>query len=133
METIKENSVVAKRRHGCVTSWLILMIIANSLAAIVYIFASDMIIKNLPGNVSTPMIILLGILGIGNVLFSVLLFQWKKVGFWGFIVTGIAALIVNISIGLGVVQSVFGLMGIIILYGVLQIKKDNVPAWDNLE
>jgi hypothetical protein len=133
METKDENSNVAKQRHGCVAAWLILMIILNSLVAIIYLFASDMITKNLPGNVSTTMIILLGFIGIGNVIFSVLLFQWKKIGFWGFIVTSIAALIINLSIGLGTGQSVLGLVGIAVLYGVLQIKKDNVPAWDNLE
>lgn len=73
-----ENSNVAKQRHGCVTAWLILMIICNSLIAIIYLFASDLFTNNLSGNVSTSMIILLGIIGIGNVVFSVLLFQWKK-------------------------------------------------------
>jgi ABC-type multidrug transport system permease subunit len=133
MEKNNENSNAVKQRHGCVTAWLVLMIFANSLTAVIYLFASDMIIKNLPGNVSTPMLILLGIIGIGNIVFSVLLFQWKKVGFWGFLLTSIASLIINLSIGLGIGQSVIGLVGIAILYGVLQIKKDNVSAWDNLE
>jgi hypothetical protein len=133
MEISNENSNVVKQRHGCVTAWLILMIILNSLIAIIYLFASDMITKNLPGNVSTPMIVLLGIIGIGNVVFSVLLFQWKKIGFWGFIFTSIGALIINLNIGLGIGQSLFGLVGIAILYGVLQIKKENVTTWENLE
>ena len=133
METIDENSNAPKQRHGCVTAWLVLMIIANSLTAILYLFASDMITKNLPGNVSTAMIILLGVIGIGNVIFSVFLFQWKKIGFWGFTITSVGALIINLSIGLGIGQSLFGLVGIAILYGVLQIKKENVTTWKNLE
>ena len=133
METIDENSNASKQRHGCVTAWLVLMIIANSLTAILYLFASDIITKNLPGNVSTAMIILLGVIGIGNVIFSVLLFQWKKIGFWGFTITSVGALIINLSIGLGIGQSLFGLVGIAILYGVLQIKKENVTTWKNLE
>ena len=92
-----------------------------------------MITKNLSMDVSNSMIILLGIICIANVIFSVMLFQWKKLGFWGFIITSIGAFIINLSIGLGIVQSLFGLVGIAILYGVLQIKKDNIPAWDNLE
>lgn len=78
------------------------------------------------------MIVLLGIIGIANVVFSVLLLQWKN-GFWGFIVTSIAALIINLYLGLGIGQSVFGMVGIAILYFVLQIKKNDVTAWDNLE
>ena len=133
METNTENLNVTKQRHGCVTDWLILMIIANSATAILYLFASEMITKNLPGDVSTSMIILLGIIGIGNVIFSVLLLQWKKLGFWGFIITSIGALVINLTIGLGIGQSLFGLVGIGILYGILQIKKDNVTGWENLE
>jgi hypothetical protein len=133
MNTINENQNVTKQRHGCVTAWLVLMIIANSLTAMAYFFASEMITKNLSMDVSNSMIILLGIICIANVIFSVMLFQWKKLGFWGFIITSIGALIINLSIGLGITQSLFGLVGIAILYGVLQIKKDNIPAWDNLE
>jgi len=133
METTNENQNVAKKRHGCVTAWLVLMIIANSLFAIIYLFAGKMITESLPGAVSTPKIIILGIIGTANVFFSVMLFQWKKFGFWGFIITSIGALIINLSIGLGIGQSLFGLVGIAILYGVLQIKKDGVAAWDNLE
>jgi len=122
-----------KQRHGCVTAWLILMIIINSLTAVLYLFAGDMIAQNLPGGISKPMMIILAILGVGNVIFSILLFKWMKIGFWGFVVTSIAALAVNLSIGLGIVQSFIGLIGIAVLYGVFQIKKDNVSAWTNLE
>jgi hypothetical protein len=37
------------------------------------------------------------------------------------------------NIGVGIVQSMFGLVGIVILYGILQIKKDSKTAWENLE
>lgn len=133
METTNENPKVSKQRHGCVTAWLIFLIVANSLTAALYLFAREMVTKNLPGDVSTPMIILLGIFGIANVIFSVLLFQWKKIGFWGFIVTSAGAIVINIIIGLGVGQSLFGLAGVAILYGILQIKQGSVTAWDNLD
>ena len=133
METNNRNLNAKKQRHGCVTTWLILMIIINSLSSIIYFFASDFVVESLSGDVSTPMIVLLGIIGIANVVFSVLLLQWKKNGFWGFIVTSIAALIINLYLGLGIGQSVFGMVGMAILYGVLQMKKNDVTAWDNLE
>jgi hypothetical protein len=133
METTNENPKVSKQRHGCVTAWLILMIVANSLSAGLYLFAKEMVTKSLPGDVSTPLIILLGILAIGNIIFSVMLFQWKKLGFWGFVITSAGALIINLTIGLGVGQSLFGLAGIAILYGVFQIKQGNFTAWENLE
>jgi hypothetical protein len=133
METTNENPNVPKQRHGCVTAWLIFMIVANSLTAGIYLFAKELVTKSLPVDVSTPMIILLGVIGIANIIFSIMLFQWKKLGFWGFAITTAGALIINIIIGLSIGQSLFGLAGIAILYGVLQIKQGNVTAWENLE
>ena len=59
--------------------------------------------------------------------------QPKKIGFWGFVITSLVAVAVNLNIGLGIAQSLIGLIGILILYAVLQIKADNVSAWNNLE
>jgi hypothetical protein len=133
MDSLNEDVNVPKQRHGCVTTWLVFVIIINSLFAFVYLFANEFIINSLPNDVSTTMILLLGILCIANAIFAVMLFQWKKIGFWGFVASSIFVLIINLSIGIGIGQSVAGLLGIAIYYGVLQIKRDNVSAWDNLE
>jgi hypothetical protein len=133
METTTETPQQAKQRHGCLTAFLVLMIIANSAVALIYLFAGDTVSKNVPGGISSTMLILLAVGGILNVIFSVMLLRWKKIGFWGFIITSLGAFIINLSIGLGVVQSILGLAGVAILYGVLQIKKDNISAWSNLD
>ena len=91
-----------KQRHGCVTAWLILMIIVNSFTAIIYLFASDFIIENTPTPPSENMMLILGTIGIGNLTFSVYLLKWKKWAFWGFAGTSILTLTLNISNGLGV-------------------------------
>ncbi|NPA37348.1 MAG: hypothetical protein GXO47_10920 [Chlorobi bacterium] len=133
MENFNENTNTTKQRHGCVTAWLILMIIVNSAIALLYLFAGDKVAQNFPGGIPKSILILLAVTGILNVVFAILLFKWKKIGFWGFLITGTITAIINFSLGLGVFQSLFGLTGIVILYGILQIKKDNVPAWENLE
>jgi len=132
MKNLSENINTPKQRHGCVTAWLIFMIIVNSLIAITYLFASNFILNTLP-NVSKTIIVLLGTFSVVNVIFSVMLLQWKKIAFWGFIGTSIVALVINLSIGMGIGQSLFGLVGIGVLYGILQIKKNNVTTWKNLE
>jgi len=132
MEDLNKTTSSTKQRHGCVTAWLILMIIVNSLIAVLYLFAGDMIAQSFPKGISNSMLILLAILGVGNVISSILLFKWMKIGFWIFLVTSIVALVVNFSIGLGIMQSLLGLVGIAVLYGILQVKKDNVSAWENL-
>lgn len=133
MEPTIEDQITIKQRHGCVTAWLVFAIIANSISALIYIFSSNLITDNLPVKVSTPMIVLMGIMSVANTVFAIMLLKWKKIGFYGAAITSIFALIINLSIGLGIGQSFLGLLGIVVLYAILQIKKDNVSAWDNLE
>lgn len=133
MEPSSEDQITIKQRHGCVTAWIVFMIIVNSITAIVNLFASNLIAENLPVKVSTPMIILLGVLGMTNAVFAYMLLRWKKWGFYGIVVMSALTLIINLSIGLGIGQSLLGLLGVVLLYGILQMKKDNVTAWDNLE
>ncbi|MBK3519568.1 hypothetical protein [Carboxylicivirga marina] len=133
MESTNENQQAARQRHGCVTAWLILMIITNSLSAVLYLFGGDMISQSFPNGISDSMLTLLAVLGVANVVFSFLLLKWKRLGFWGFLLTSLGALAVNLMVGLGITQSLLGLIGIGILFAVLQIKKDDVSAWDNLD
>ncbi|WP_027381400.1 hypothetical protein [Chryseobacterium daeguense] len=121
-----------KERHGCVTAWLVLIILGNSLTALLYFLANNRILESAPG-ASPMMIYLLGFVALANVLFAAMLLQWKKLGFWGFTVTSIIALIINININLGIVQSLIGIVGVGILFAILQITKDGRSAWQNLE
>jgi len=131
-EPVLEQKEKLKQRHGCVTTLLILMIIANSIGALLYFFFNDFIIQNLP-NTSPTLLFLLGITGTLNVVCTILLFKWKKWGFWGYIISSVCILIINTCIGIGFFQSLFGLIGFIIMFWVLKFKKNNVSAWDNME
>lgn len=121
-----------KQRHGCVTAWLALMIFINSLTSLVYIFFGDKVLETAP-DMPTSMLLLLAFLGLSNVFFAAMLLRWKKMGFWGFVITSIAAFILNLMMGLGVLQSVAGMTGLLILYGILQIKQGDTSTWENLE
>jgi hypothetical protein len=137
MENSNENSkgisYGTKQRHGCVTAWLLMMIIFNSLGVVYNFFANKMIANNLPNNPPPFMFYLLGTIGIANVFFAIQMMQWKKYAFWGFAITACGTLVINLVIGLNIVQALGGIIGIMILYGVFQIKKDNITAWENLE
>jgi hypothetical protein len=67
-----------------------------------------------------------------NVAFAIALFNWKKWGFFGFLVTSVAAFAQNIYLGIGIPNVVLGLMGIAIFYGVLQIGGQK-SGWSQLE
>jgi hypothetical protein len=120
-----------KQRHGCLTAFLILMIVANSVIAVFYFFGSSTIQRTVPG-IPLWTIIVLGVLAVFNLICAIGLFKWKKWGFWGFIFSSIVTLIVNLTAGLGVGQSLSGLLGVAILYGVLHIGKEN-KGWPQLD
>ncbi|MGI9542679.1 MAG: hypothetical protein ACR2MX_05425 [Cyclobacteriaceae bacterium] len=123
-----------KARHGCVTAWLIFMIVVNSIVAVMYLFNGSAMMAALPDvNISPSIIMVLGFVGILNVIFAIMLWKWKKLGFWGFIASSLVSFGINMNIGLGIAQSLFGLIGVGLLFAVLQIKQDQVSAWDNME
>ena len=124
---------INKERHGCVSSWLILMMVANSLTGLIYLITPESIAKLLPGEIPNYIFIILGLIGIANVVFAWALFKWKLWGFYGFIATSLASFIINILIGIEATQSILGLLGIAFLFGVLQIKKNNISAWNYME
>ena len=120
-----------KQRHGCLTAVLVLMIIANSAAALMYLFGSSSIKQSLPGMPSWALVVM-GVFSVFNLVCAVAIFKWKKWGFWGFIASSIVVLFVNLSIGMGIGQSLLGLVGIALLYGVLHIGKEN-KGWPQLD
>ena len=119
------------QRHGCFTTWLVLMLIANAVTAIsTPLMFSAM--KQVAPNVSTGAVAVIVIAGIANIVFAIALFKWKRWGFYGFIASAIVALITNLSIGLGIGQSVVGLIGIPLLYWVMNMGGPN-KAWPHLK
>ena len=131
MENGHESSM--KERHGCVTAWLVFMIIVNAGVGIWYLISSEDISRMLPSRPDPSMLMITGVVAFANVAFAVLLLKWKKIGFFGFIGSSIAGVILNLALGLGIGQSVTGLIGVVILYGILQIKKDDKSTWEGLE
>lgn len=120
-----------KQRHGCLTAWLILMIVANSLSALMYLFAKNLILDAVP---ETPewTFPVYAALGIVNVICAIALARWKKWGFFGFVATTLVGLVINIIVEVEIMQMIFGLLGIVILFGVLHIGKEN-KGWTQLE
>jgi len=122
---------IQKKRHGCLTSWLVFMVLANSITSLVYLFARQVIKQAVP-EIHDWAFFVLAIVGIFNIICTVALFNWKKWGFWGFLGSSVTTLVVNLSIGVGILQSFSGLIGIVILYGVLNIGETN-KGWTQLE
>ncbi|MEM6264709.1 MAG: hypothetical protein AAGI38_19510 [Bacteroidota bacterium] len=118
----------SRKRHGCVTAWLIFLIIANAALALIYLFLNEEFLDIYPDSDEFLItgLILMGILNVGC---AVALLYWKKWGFYGFIIGNFLTVFINLGIGLDIGSSLSGLIAIGVLYGVLQIKQDGVSAW----
>lgn len=75
--------------------------------------------------------LIFGILSIIDLILIVFLFYWKKWAFWALVGSSIITLIINLNIGTGAI-SYIGLLGIILIYLLLELKKDGIKGWENL-
>ena len=122
-----------KERHGCVTAWLIVMMIINALTGLAYLFFGELMAQSFPAHISQSTLWILAALTLINSVLAIMLFQWKKWAFWMFAISSLVAFAINLSLGLGTTTSLLGLSGFVVLFGILQIRKDGVSAWQNLE
>lgn len=133
MKDINKIENNSKQRHRFVTAWLVLMVIANSLIALFYIYTISFSLEDLPDNITLKTIIISGVVSLANVFFSILILKWRKIGFWGFAGFSIITLMINLNIGTSFGKSAIGILGVVVLFVVLQIKKNNLTAWENLD
>ena len=117
-----------KKRHGCLTSCLIMMIVGSAIFIFLYIaraiypqYSPDLPVWAVPVLVTVQAF---------EIICLIALFNWKKWGFWFFCAFGGIAVIINILLGVGV--TAFGtLISVAILYGVLNIGGEN-KGWVQL-
>ena len=115
-----------KKRGGCITAFLIFMFIVNPLTSIYYIAAGDTVKQAMP-NMPDWAIPVLAVFGLINVGFAIAVWNWKKIGIYGFWASAIVILGINLSIGISPVQSLIGLLGPIII--TLLVR----PKWNEFE
>ena len=134
METSDKETNLTNQRHGCVTTWLMLILVINSLTALFYLLIAGEIVEwRFEDEISKSLIFLIVIMLILNVVFSIMLLKWRKWGFWGLTFTCTCSIIINVVIGIGLFQSIAGIVGLVLLFGILQIKKNKTSTWSNLK
>jgi len=132
-ENLLKNDFVLSppERHGCVTAWLIIMLVSNAIVSLVYFLMANGLMHG--SKLSSVTLMALTLIGMLNVTFSIMLLSWKKIAFYGFGIIGVFTFLLNISVGISPLGSLFGLAGVAILYGILQIKKNGIAAWNYLK
>ncbi len=135
---MSDQASSSKKRHGCLTFYLIFMIIINLYLVVAY---SGLLIVALfiDQNITTvpdvaiwlyPIQLIMAIL---SLVFTIAIFLWKKWGFYGIAVLSGMSLVISVALEFAVVwTSATVLISFALLYGALQVGQDN-KAWPQLE
>ena len=127
--------VQQKQRHGCLTAWLVVMIIVLALSLIViplgYLVDPQSMREALPDVPwALPMAVASSLF---YLIFTIALFAWKKWAFWGYVVFTIAGVIMGALMGAAMWELVLSLAFIVVLYAVLHIGGKEKKGWSQLE
>jgi hypothetical protein len=116
------------KRHGCLTAWLV-FILVGSVGVLSYWLIDDNVGVNFDGSDVAVLVIH----GLINIVSAILLLNWKKIGYWLFVCSSVAGVIINMASGIPFMLSLTGLLGLIILNAALFYKTNDGTGWDNLK
>lgn len=115
-------------RHGFVSFWLGLVVVANLLGSIMNFLPKQMWGNNYPDDM-IPLSYLCGVLNLIMIGGAFMLLNWNKKGFWVIGITAIVSGIITMIIG----NVPVGLIGFFVLWLVLQIKKNGISYWNAMD
>ena len=127
---------IQKNRHGCLTAWLVFIVITSAVGAVILLSSQSILgeVDSQEALASTPSWVLpisIALLLL-NIVFTLALFSWKKWGFWGLLANYTASFVIDMSTGTDIGSALLGLLGLAILYGVLQLGEPK-SGWAQLE
>jgi len=114
---------IEKKRGALLTIWLVIMLIVNFSWAVYSLLFNSTIASFYP-NVPSWIFYIYGLVSLANFILVIFLFMWKKWPLFIFCGISIIVFIINLMIGLGILGSIFGLAGPIILYLLMKSKWD---------
>lgn len=120
IETIHERS-------GFISFWLWVLIVGNVLMAIISFFPKTMWGKNYPDDLVIPSIVS-GLFSIINVIGAFMLLSRKKMGFY---LIALSAVIGGVFVILAK-SFPFSLVGLAFLWVILNIKRNGIPYWEEM-
>lgn len=97
-------------RGGCLVAYLVFMIAANGLSAAAYLLSPGAIQAATP-NLSDPMMFVLAAGALLNIGFAIGVWNWRRIGVFGFVGMGLLVFPVNVWLGVPIASAVIGLVG----------------------
>ncbi len=134
----KNSNKGKKERPLFVTIWLAFALVVN-IGVIIFLWTKfsdytnvDMYDYNTPGFIDTGTLYLVSFLLLINMIGIILLFRWRKSGFYLLVLVAMIGVILAIGVG-SFSALIRTIIAILIWYRILKIKKNGVSTWDNLK
>ncbi len=120
---------IKRERHGFTSFCLVLLILINVFLILFMIFSPELFY-----DYGVDLIVFFSIVAITKIIGLILLLCWKKFGFvFLIIISTISFFIILAYDMIYYEQFLFDIVGIIVLCGVLQIRKNGKSTWKQLE
>lgn len=122
------------RRHGCVVTWLILLIVGNAISSLVSITMSEMMAK-MDGvdYLNPPYYEWSGYIGLITLVGTILLYRRRKLGFHLVVISSMFSAALLYLVTREWTDVLLPFVGVTVLYWILQITRDGETAWRQLE
>jgi hypothetical protein len=120
-----------KKRHGCLTAYLIFMIVVCTLGAGVYFLAGNFVAQGNP-EIPAGLRPVFGIINLCMVGCAIALWKFRKWGFWAFVAIGVLGGILNTYLSHSILAFLMVPISLLIMYGILHIGKEN-QGWKQLD
>lgn len=122
------------RRHGCVVTWLILLIVGNAISSLVSITMSEMMAK-MDGvdYLNPPYYEWSGYIGLITIAGAILLYRKRKLGFHLVVISSMFSAALLYWVTRQWTDALVPFIGVAVLYWILQITRDGETAWRQLE
>lgn len=123
------------RRHGFITFWLWLLMVANVFSLITNFAPEWAWGRNYEAIQPAWVYYMCGVIGLIYMAGIYLLYKWRKVGFSLVVISTAICLLIYIIAGLKFSSTVYAgpIVGLIVLYGILQLKSNGVSYWKQLK
>jgi hypothetical protein len=108
--SIESKEALEMDRGGCLTVFLIFLIIGNACAVATYLLLPE-IVKLVSPDASETWSYVLSGGGILNIVFAILTWFWKKIGVFGFLAIALSAFGINIYLSIPLAGVIMGLVG----------------------
>jgi hypothetical protein len=114
-EKQEQEEKIEKKRGFLLTTFLVLMFIVNPLTAYTYLSNPEMVLQASP-DLSVGILYFLGVISMVNVAVAAGVWIWKKWAVFSFFGIAAIAFCMNLYIGIGIMPSLIGLIGPVIIY-----------------